>query len=85
MRYFLVVLPVGAIVQLRIVVPSLYHKYIASPQVGGNGTIHYSNTIAIRSCLTCIVDTSLSMMTILDLTAFFILMQANLVSNEYDF
>ena len=46
---FLVNLPANVTVQLQITASSLYHKYIGSPRVGGNGIIHHSDTIATRS------------------------------------
>ena len=46
---FLVILPANVTVPLQITVSSHYHKYIVSPRVVGNGTIHHSDTIATRS------------------------------------
>ena len=46
---FLVIPPANVTVPLQIIVSFLYHKYIVSPRVGGNGTIHHSDTIATRS------------------------------------
>ena len=51
---FLVILPANVTVLLRITVSSLYHKYIVSPQVDGNGTIHHSEdsiTICYPFCI----------------------------------
>ena len=82
---FLVVPPVGATVLLRIVVPSFYHKYIAPHRLVE--MVQFIILIPSPSGLdlTWIFDTSVSMMNLLDLPAFFISMQANLVSNEYAF
>ena len=44
-----VILPANVTVRLQITVSSLYHKYIVSLRVGGNGTIHHSDTIATKS------------------------------------
>ena len=44
-----ILLPSSDTFPLQITAPSLYHKYIVSPQVSGNGTIHHSDTIATRS------------------------------------
>ena len=46
---FLLFLPAIVTVPLQITVSSHYHKYIVSSRVGGNGTIHHSDTIATRS------------------------------------
>lgn len=46
---FLVIPRANVTVPLQIIVSFLYHKYIVSSRVGGNGTIHHSDTIATRS------------------------------------
>ncbi|WP_455146225.1 hypothetical protein, partial [Streptococcus constellatus] len=79
---FLRVVPVVVVVLLQIAVPSLCRRNLAYQQVDGNGRALRSYAISSMYKSDYHSIPNVFLMTLLDLPAFFISIQANLVSTE---